>query len=142
MTGIIFLILRIILAASLYAFLGWSLLVIWRDLKHQRDVIVARQIPTLTMHIQENGLDRTKKFRGPEIMIGRDPICDCSLLSEKVSANHARLSFHHNQWWIEDLNSRNGSFLNGESILTATVVVHGDELRCGDVLLTILLEDQ
>lgn len=142
MNGVIFLVLRIILAASLYAFLVWSLFIIWRDLKHQRDVIVSQQIPSLSMRIQEQDSDLTNKYRGPEIMIGRDPICDCFLSSEKVSANHARLSFHHNQWWIEDLNSKNGSFLNKEPVLAPTVVVNGDELLCGDVLLTILFEDE
>jgi pSer/pThr/pTyr-binding forkhead associated (FHA) protein len=141
MNGVIFLILRIIMAATLYIFLGWSLLIIWKDLKHQRDVIISQKTPSLSIHIKENDSDLTHKYQGHEIMIGRDPICDCSLSSEQVSANHARLSYHHNQWWVEDLNSKNGSFLNDELVLAPTVVVNGDELLCGDVLLTILLED-
>ena len=45
----------------------------------------------------------TYRYRNSEITIGRDPACECSLNSGKVSANHARLSFSQNQWWIEDL---------------------------------------
>jgi pSer/pThr/pTyr-binding forkhead associated (FHA) protein len=51
--------------------------------------------------------------------------------------HHARLSYQNNQWWIEDLNSTNGSFLNNERIDTSTVIVDGDILQCGDILITI-----
>lgn len=74
------------------------------------------------------------------MIIGRDPDCECTLPSEKVSVRHARLSYHQNQWWIDDLNSTNGSFLNQEPILASAVVVDGDHLRCGDVVMTILLD--
>jgi pSer/pThr/pTyr-binding forkhead associated (FHA) protein len=141
MSGVILLILRTALAITLYVFLGWSLLSLWRDLKHQREMIATQQIPSIGVLFQDDDLPQTIRYKGYDLNIGRDPGCECSLRSEKVSANHARLSFHHNQWWIEDLNSTNGSFLNGERIAVPTVVADGDQLLCGDVLLTILLED-
>ena len=49
-------------------------------------------------------------------MIGRDTHCDLSVMDEALSAHHARITFHHGQWWLEDLNSTNGTFLNREKL--------------------------
>jgi pSer/pThr/pTyr-binding forkhead associated (FHA) protein len=142
MSGVVFLILRILLTTALYVFLGWSLFIIWRDLKYQREAVDNQLVPSIGLRINEDLNTQEQKYFGTVILIGRDPACQCSLNSEKVSANHARLSFQQNQWWIEDMESTNGSFLNGEPILSPTVVVHGDELVCGDFLLTIVLDSE
>lgn len=139
MNGVLFLILRFTLAAALYAFLGWSLITLWRDLKIQREVITTRQGPYLELRLQNGENIAPYQYKLSEITIGRDPNSDCCLESDKVSVTHARLSFHHNQWWIEDLNSTNGSFLNNDPVSASTVVVDGDHLRCGDVTLSIHL---
>jgi pSer/pThr/pTyr-binding forkhead associated (FHA) protein len=56
-----------------------------------------------------------------------------------ASARHARLSYHHNQWWLEDLGSTNGTLLNQEKLALPTVVISGDEFRCGETRFTITL---
>ena len=71
--------------------------------------------------------------------IGRDPACECPVDDEAVSARHARLSYHHNQWWLEDLDSTNGTLLNQEKLAIPTVVISGDEFRCGGTRFTISL---
>ncbi len=75
--------------------------------------------------------------------MGRDPHCDLYLENETVSAQHARLSFHHGQWWLEDLHSKNGTTLNGEKIETATIIVNNDRISCGeaDVNIRFSLDD-
>ena len=75
-------------------------------------------------------------------LLGRDPVCDFQIKNETVSARHARLSYHHKQWWIEDLNSTNGTFLNEEPLYTATVIVSGDEIRCGQVDILVSIGDK
>jgi pSer/pThr/pTyr-binding forkhead associated (FHA) protein len=103
-------------------------------------MLAAKQAPSIGLRAEHQDAIHTFQFKKPVVVIGRDPNCECTLPSEKVSANHARLSFHQNQWWIEDLNSTNGSFLNDEPVLKPAVVVDGDLLRCGNVMLTIQLE--
>ncbi len=140
MTGIVLLILRVLLALALYVFLGWALWTIWRDLRHQSALIANRQAPTIELQVAAGDLgSEWTAHQGPEISIGRDPACDCTLPSETVSVAHAQLSFHHNQWWLEDLDSTNGTFVNSMAVTSPIVVTDGDEIRCGEVSLAIRL---
>ena len=110
MAGIVFLLLRFLLALSLYVFLGWALLTLWRDLKNQGELLASRKSAAIELTLLEGDQQDTRLFKVSGITIGRDPACECVVASVKVSANHARLSYHHNQWWLEDLDSTNGSF--------------------------------
>lgn len=48
--------------------------------------------------------------------IGRADHCDVQLMTRIVSGVHARVSFTRDQWRVQDLDSRNGTFLNGERV--------------------------
>jgi pSer/pThr/pTyr-binding forkhead associated (FHA) protein len=142
MTGETLLVLRVLLGAVLYGFLGWGIFVIWRDLRQQGQVVSARQIPPLELRWEQDGEPQSRSYDTPEITLGRDPACDCAILNETVSARHARLAYHHSQWWIEDLQSTNGTYINQEQVYTPTVIVSGDELRCGQVHLQVSLAER
>ena len=133
MSGIILLILRLCMVVALYAFVGWALLTIWRDIRSQSDLITLRQLPPISL--TNKNQDSPQSYRGilPEIVIGRDPACGFILDEQTISGRHARLSHHHGQWWIEDLGSTNGTFLNQSPISTPMVIVSGDELCFGQV---------
>jgi len=60
-----------------------------------------------------------------ELIAGRDPTCDLVLTPGSVSRRHARLLFRDGGWVIQDLESRNGTEVNG-------VAVGRCELRPGD----------
>ena len=139
MSAVLFLILRLAAAACLYVFLGWAFYTIWRELRHQDERQSFRQMPALTLVIAENGEPSPHLFHQVEVSVGRDPTCDIILPDESVSARHARFSYHHNQWWIEDLESRNGTRLNQVEILSPTVIVSGDTMRCGKTSVRILI---
>jgi pSer/pThr/pTyr-binding forkhead associated (FHA) protein len=81
-------------------------------------------------------------FSMREVLIGRDPACEMILDDPTVSNRHARLSYHHGQWWLEDLQSTNGTFLNNEPIAAPLVVTSGDVVRCGQVELTLIPGEQ
>lgn len=49
-------------------------------------------------------------------LVGRSTSCSLILDSQKVSAEHARLSWTDGAWWIRDLGSRNGTLLDGKRI--------------------------
>ena len=124
--------LRAAMTLSLYAFMVWAFLLLWRNLKVQSELLTMRKTPPLALSFNnDEGDAHTRHFRNPEITLGRDPHCDVYLENETVSAQHARLSYHHGQWWLEDLNSKNGTELNGEETDTATIIVNNDEIYCG-----------
>jgi pSer/pThr/pTyr-binding forkhead associated (FHA) protein len=142
MSGIVVLILRILLTITLYGFLGWAVYTIWRDLRDQGQQLSAPVIPNLTLTLLEAQENQRLSFDSAEIAIGRSQSSDYPVVDDTVSARHARLRYHHNQWWIEDLKSTNGTFLNDERVSVPTVVVSGDELRCGQVNLLITIAEK
>lgn len=142
MTATLALILRLLLAVALYAFLGWALWTLLQELKQQGDKLATQKKPAITLHIRiERGKENARRFIQPEIMIGRDPGCDLAIIDEALSAHHARLAHHHGQWWLEDLNSTNGTFLNRERLNTPAVVITGDKFKCGNTVFGIQVED-
>ena len=137
MTGIIVFIIRILLAISLYAFLVWALYTLWNELRTNQQVLNSKKIPTLSVQVLEIEPESVHQYNLSQLLIGRDPTCDICLPNELVSAQHARLSFHHNQWWVEDMQSTNGTFLNDERVYTPTVLISGDELSCGKINMSL-----
>lgn len=137
MSGIILLILRLGMALALYAFLGWAILTLWRDIKRQSELLAARKVPEIILKEQMGEDKESYRFNVPEFTIGRNQNSDLILAEKTVSAEHARLSYHHGNWWVEDLHSRNGTFLNQELLTTPAVITTGDELRLGQVILRI-----
>jgi len=137
MSAIIFLVLRILLAGLLYGFLGLAIYTLLRDLKQQGELLAAHQPPPLTLTSQMEENVQSQHFTKPEIILGREPGCDFPLDDQTVSSQHARLSYHHQQWWLEDLASTNGTFLNDEAVTTPVVITHGDELRLGHLAVKV-----
>jgi pSer/pThr/pTyr-binding forkhead associated (FHA) protein len=142
MSGILILILRIGMAAVLYIFLGWALYILWRDLQERSESLASHQVPPIFVHLDNEAEEAAQRFTRPEVIIGRDPTCDLPLRDETVSVRHARFSYHHHQWWVEDLHSTNGTFINQERLTTPTVIVSSDELRFGQINLTVTMKEK
>lgn len=67
-----------------------------------------------------------------EIMIGREADCDIVINERQVSRKHAQIiSNSDNQICISDLNSKNGTLLNGDFINTCIPLKDGDEIIVG-----------
>lgn len=142
MIATLVLLLRLILAIALYAFLGWALWNLLREFKQQGDKLATRKKPAISLTIQmDEGQESVRQFSQLQVMIGRDTKCDLSMMDEALSAHHARLTHHHGQWWLEDLNSTNGTFLNREKLTTPAVVITGDHFKCGNTVFQIQVED-
>lgn len=142
MIATVVLLLRLILAVVLYAFLGWALWNLLREFKQQADKLATQKKPAITLSIKmEEGKESVRQFSQPQIMIGRDTKADLAIMDEALSAHHARLTHHHGQWWLEDLNSTNGTYLNRERLTIPAVVITGDHFKCGNTVFSIEIED-
>ena len=140
MTGEVLLALRLLLGVSLFAFLGFVIWVLWNDLRIQARLLASRKVPPINLLLYSvDGSPQMLSFNKAEITIGRDPACECVIGDEAVSTHHARLSFHHAQWWIEDLDSKNGTKLNEEILSGPTVVISGDTIQCGHSSITVAI---
>lgn len=67
--------------------------------------------------------------------IGRDPGNDIVVPDEAVSAQHARISFRDRGFWVEDLRSTNGTFVNEERIAGPVRLRDEDLLKMGHTFL-------
>jgi pSer/pThr/pTyr-binding forkhead associated (FHA) protein len=133
--------LRVLAAITLYIFIGWALFLLWRSLQQETAFLSARKVIPINLTIQTAGeSSQSLHFTQGDILIGRDPECECPLEDATISAQHARLAYHHNQWWLDDLQSTNGTKLNNDIVKTATVVVNGDTIQCGQTVIVINLE--
>ena len=141
MIATVVLVLRFALAIALYAFLGWALFTLLQELKQQGNKLSTQKKTSITIFVN---IDRKREsqryFTQTEIIIGRDTHCDLSVMDEALSAHHARITHHHGQWWLEDLNSRNGTFLNREKLNTSAVIITGDQFKCGNTLFDIRVD--
>jgi hypothetical protein len=77
----------------------------------------------------------------PTIRIGRGPGATLRIADVSVSRRHAELRHVGDGWMVRDLNSMNGTHLNGSRITAPTAVRAGDILQFGSVLYTLTWTD-
>jgi pSer/pThr/pTyr-binding forkhead associated (FHA) protein len=64
-------------------------------------------------------------------IIGRAAGSQIQINETTVSKQHARVTVQTNGAFVEDLNSANGTYLNGQRVTTSTWLKPGDSLRIG-----------
>lgn len=64
-----------------------------------------------------------------EIIIGRGPHCDLILPDRRVSREHVRIWREGAHYYIEDLNSKNGTYVNAERLTERRELKDGDEIQ-------------
>ena len=69
-----------------------------------------------------------------QTVIGRLPECTIQLQSNMVSRKHAEVSKSDDKFFVQDLGSGNGTFLNGKKIEQPTELKHNDRLKLGPML--------
>lgn len=69
------------------------------------------------------------------MIIGRSADCAVRLSDPYVSHRHARIFKAGDGYMVEDLGSKNGTFLNGKRLLAPATLRNGDRLRIGEVIL-------
>jgi pSer/pThr/pTyr-binding forkhead associated (FHA) protein len=140
MSAVVVLILRILIAVALYAFVAWAFFLLWKTLRKPADARSGSGIPALTLQPAKNTGMEPQRFEVEEVLVGREKSCRLCLSDDTISARHALLSFHNKQWWVEDLGSTNGTYLNTLPVTTPTVLVKGDALAFGKVSLVVGFE--
>jgi two-component system NtrC family sensor kinase len=89
-------------------------------------------MPTLFV-LQGPDKGHTFEINNTPTLIGRNSQ-DVPLADSTISRKHAELTKENNAWYIRDLNSANGIYVNGVKIEYLTLKL-GDQIRCGASLL-------
>ena len=88
--------------------------------------------------VTEGGLAGTTLPLGPAgVLIGRNPECALVLDDDFASGRHARLYAQPEGWYVEDLGSTNGTYLDGQRLTAAQAVGVGSALRIGRTVLEL-----
>jgi pSer/pThr/pTyr-binding forkhead associated (FHA) protein len=129
-------ILRILIALLLYAFLATILVYLWKDFQSSKTI----QHITPDAYLEGlEGIEPASTYPLDEInLIGRAIDNTLILNQNTVSGYHARLSFQQDQWWLEDLGSRNGTFVNELPVSEPLVITNGDILGFGNTRLRLV----
>ncbi len=80
------------------------------------------------------GTSSGHSFRLPRTgsaILGRSPGAELRLEDDGISRNHARVRAEGGKAWIDDLASRNGTFVNGTKITNAVELADGDKIQIG-----------
>ncbi len=72
-------------------------------------------------------------LEGASVVLGRHPACDIVLESVSVSRQHARILNAEGKYYLEDLHSRNGTFLNGRQVSQRQLLSDNDEVGICDL---------
>jgi pSer/pThr/pTyr-binding forkhead associated (FHA) protein len=131
MAAILVLLLRLLLIGVLFGFLGWTIFTLWRDLRFQSQILLAKVIPPISLISDQDSVTENFSFSKSEFTVGRDPTSDIRIMDEIISSRHCRIYFRNSHWWVEDMLSTNGTYLNEERLETATILISGDEVRFG-----------
>ncbi len=114
----------------------------------ERDTIFFGSLEVPASRILGNAKDRPAALTGSTkllefgegpMTVGRDPDCDRVYDMPTVSGRHARLTRSKSTILIEDLNSANGTYVNGHRIDRSTPVAIGDRIGLGG--LTLMLSE-
>ena len=69
-----------------------------------------------------------------EVVIGRDADCDLVVADTKASRKHCKLTRHENEILLEDLGSKNGTFVGGQRITSPVTLQLNQSFKVGDTV--------
>jgi pSer/pThr/pTyr-binding forkhead associated (FHA) protein len=96
----------------------------------------ARTVPQLV--VLEPADQRGRSYQlGNEASIGRAAGCQITVDDTYVSQIHARVFQHEGQWYVEDLGSTNGTWMNRQKVSGPMQLQRGDRLQVGNTVLEL-----
>src|SRR5215469_15547565 len=79
---------------------------------------------------------------GDKFILGRNPDCGIVIPVTSVSREHAQILRIQGRFYIEDKQSRNGTYVNNQAIAVRTLLKHNDRIRICDFQATFVDQQQ
>ncbi len=137
-------VLRLLLALLLYGFLAAFLWMLWQDVRTAAKINLARSRRMGRLVVIESPLAALAPGASlpllPITSLGRAATNTAPIPDDAISLEHALLHLREGQWWLEDLDSHNGTSLNDAPITEPALVAPGDIISLGHVKLKMELE--
>jgi hypothetical protein len=97
----------------------------------------ARAPRSVVVLSERGGKGRSHPFDGDQLQIGRAEACQVQLDDTYASQFHARIYRRDGSWFVEDLGSTNGTYLNQRRLTAPAEIRAGDRLRIGKTTLEL-----
>ncbi len=141
---LVLLVLRVVAALLLLAFLGIMFWLVYTDMRLTAALVESEKRPSGQLQVMASDIDElpigTILPLLPVTRIGRAASSTIAIDDGYVSTRHALITRQEQQWWLEDLGSRNGTLLNdlrlGEG--ETAVLAPGDVVGVGTIRLRLL----
>ena len=93
----------------------------------------------VNLHPPGPDIGRRIPLVNPQYIVGRDSEAAFVVSRSSVSRQHARLFLDEDDnWWVEDLNSTNGTFVNEVRVVHSQQLADSDQVRFGDAIYKFL----
>lgn len=133
----------IIFIIVLYCIIYYSLKIMYKDVKggkkgrrkkssvaHGLEIIQSTQ----TDNLRQGSIIPVRQT----LTIGRKDDNDIVLMDEFISGYHAKIFIKNNSFYIEDLESTNGTFVNEKRIDDRVKLEVNDEIRLGNIIFKVI----
>ena len=97
----------------------------------------ARGAPTELFAVESAGQAGRRYPLGDEITVGRAAGCQVTVDDTYVSQQHARIFDRGGNWYVEDLGSTNGTFVNEQRLVAPAMLTPGDKIRVGTTIVEL-----
>jgi pSer/pThr/pTyr-binding forkhead associated (FHA) protein len=131
-------VLRLAFVLSIYVFLFVVVRALWRDLRAGISSAGQPLGRLIVVAAPEGNPPAGTSFALDAVnSIGRDVNSSIVVEDTFVSAEHAMLTFRGRVWYVEDRGSTNGTWVNGQRVVSYLPVSYGDEIQVGQVRLRL-----
>jgi hypothetical protein len=140
-------VLKAVFLALLYLFVFWALRSARSELGTGPRAAVApastpsssdgRPVPRSLALTDEHGASIGSVQLSGAVQVGRSPSCQIPLTDTFASSIHARLFARDGSWFVEDLGSTNGTYVNERRVTAPAEIKVGDRVRVGRTMLEV-----
>jgi pSer/pThr/pTyr-binding forkhead associated (FHA) protein len=91
---------------------------------------------TLLVHRSDGAKPKPMRLEA-SVTVGRAPECELRVDDTYASSQHARIFGKNGSWYVEDLGSTNGTFVNEQKLAAPAMLQPGDRIRVGATVLEL-----